>query len=61
MGQHGKNRLASRALNAPDGEPAQADSHIMGVARQTAAAITGRFVGKLKPQREDEGEDKLDK
>ena len=48
MGQHGKNRLASRALNAPDGQPAQADAHIMGVARQTTAAVTGRFVVELK-------------
>jgi hypothetical protein len=33
----------------------------MGVASQTTAAVTGRFVGELKTQREDEGEDKLDK
>ena len=34
MGQYGKNSLASRALHAPDGKAAQADSHIMGVASQ---------------------------
>ena len=61
MGQYRKNSLASRALNAPDGKAAQADSHIMGVASQTIAAVTGRFVGELKTQREDEGEDTLDK
>ena len=61
VGQDGEHRFASRALNAPDGQPTQADSHIMGVAGQTTAAGTGRFVGELKPQREDEGEDKLDK
>ena len=33
----------------------------MGVARQTTASVTGRFVGELKAQREDESEDKLDK
>ncbi len=32
----------------------------MGVARQRAAAVTGRFVGELKPEREDEGQDELD-
>ena len=56
-----KNSLASRALHAPDGKAAQADAHRMGVASQTIAAVTGRFVGELKTQREDEGEDKLDK
>jgi hypothetical protein len=33
----------------------------MGVTSQTIAAVTGRFVGELKTQREDEGEDTLDK
>src|SRR5215468_2961488 len=33
----------------------------MGVAGQTPAARTGRLVGELKAQGEDEGEDKLDK
>ena len=33
----------------------------MGVARQTAAAGTGRFVGKLEADREEKGQDKLDK
>jgi hypothetical protein len=32
----------------------------MGVASQPTAAITGRFVGELQPEREDEGQDKLD-
>src|SRR5438477_542949 len=33
----------------------------MGVARHTATAGTGRFVGKLEADREDKGQDKLDK
>jgi hypothetical protein len=33
----------------------------MGVAGQTAAAGTGRLVDKLEAEREEEGEDKLDK
>jgi len=61
MGQHGKNSLTSRALNAPDGKPLQTDAHIMGVASQTTAAVTGRFVVELQADGEDEGEDKLNK
>ena len=33
----------------------------MGVAGQTATAGTGRFVVKLKAEREDKGQNKLDK
>jgi hypothetical protein len=33
----------------------------MGVAGQAPTAVTGRFVGELKANREDEGENKLDK
>jgi hypothetical protein len=33
----------------------------MGVASQTTATVTGRFVGELKAQGEDKGEDELDK
>jgi len=33
----------------------------MGVACQATAAPTGRFVGKLEAEREDKGQDKLDK
>ena len=61
MGQDGEHRFARRALNAPDGETAQADPRIMGVASQTAAVGAGRFVQKLKPKREEKGEDELDK
>jgi hypothetical protein len=60
MRQHGKDRPASCALNAPNGETAEAYTGIMGVASHRAAAITGRFVVELKTQREDEGQDKLD-
>src|SRR5438132_2005422 len=60
MGQHSKDCFAARALNAPDGETAQAHARIMRMASQTTAAVTGRFVCKLKTQREDESQDKLD-
>lgn len=33
----------------------------MGMTGQTATTRTGRFMGKLEAEREDEGEDKLDK
>src|SRR5215471_11676855 len=61
MWQHREYRLARGALDAPDGEAAQANAGIMGVARQTAAAGTGRFVDKLEADREEKGQDKLDK
>jgi hypothetical protein len=55
-----RDRLASGALNAPDGEAAEPNPGIMGVSGQTTA-VTSRFVGELKADGEDEGEDKLDK
>src|SRR5713101_3182925 len=60
MGQHSQDGFAARALHAPDGETAQAHARIMSMASQTTAAVTGRFVCKLKTQREDESQDKLD-
>ena len=60
VGQHGKNRLASRALHAPDGEATEPNAGIMGVASQTTTAVTGRFMGQLEADGEDEGQDKLD-
>src|SRR5512145_1565448 len=61
MGQHGQHGLTVRALHAPDGETAKPHADIMGVTGQTPAAVTGRLVGELKAQGEDEGQDKLDK
>jgi hypothetical protein len=61
MRQHGEDGFARRALNAPDGEAAEANSSIMGVARETAAAGARGFVFKLKADREEKGQDKLDK
>ena len=60
MGQHGKYRSASGALNAPNGEATEANASIMGVASQRAAAITGRFVMELETDGEDEGQHELD-
>jgi hypothetical protein len=60
MRQNREDRPASGALNAPDGEAAETNTGIMGVASQRAAAITGRFVVELETQREDESQDELD-
>ncbi len=58
MWQHGEYRLAARALNMPNGEPAEPNPSIMGMAGQTPA-VTGRFVLELKPKREEKGENEL--
>src|SRR5262249_22320725 len=50
VGQHRKDRLARGALNTPDGEPAQSNPSIMGVAGQTPTTGAGRFMGELKAQ-----------
>ena len=59
--QDGEHRLARGALDTPDGEAIQANPGIMGVTGQTATTRTGRLVGKLEANREDERQDKLDK
>src|SRR2546425_1203321 len=53
-GQSTYNRFARGALETPDSDPTQTDTHVMRVARQASAAATGRLVFQLKPQREDE-------
>jgi hypothetical protein len=52
-----EHRFARRTLYPPDGHPTQANTHIMGVARQAPAAATGGFVLELKAKGQDEGED----
>ena len=59
VGQDRTDRLARGALDAPDGEPAQAHPSIMGVTGQTPAAGTGRLMGKLEADQEHKGEDQL--
>ena len=55
------NGFTLRTLDAPDGEPAQTDPDLMGVAGQAPTAATGRLVGELKAERQHEGEDTLEK
>ena len=61
MRQNREDRFASGALNAPDGEAAEANPSVMRMASQSTTAITARFVGELKAQGEDEGQHELDK
>jgi hypothetical protein len=59
--QDGKYRLAGGALDAPDGETTQADTGVMGVAREAATLAAAGLVEELKAEGEEEGEDELDK
>src|SRR5438128_11873195 len=61
MGQYGKDRFASRALHAPDGEPTQPDTGIVGVAGQAPALAAAGLVYELKAEREEKREHELDK
>ena len=61
VGEDRKHRATRGALDAPDREPAQADTGIMGVARQAPTATTGRLVCQLKAQGQDKGEHAFDK
>jgi hypothetical protein len=56
--EHG---AAPRALEPPDGDPTQTDAHIMRVAGQTPAPITGRLVLELAAKGQEEGEPTFDK
>src|SRR6266852_2910204 len=59
--QDREHRATRGALDPPDGEPTQPDTGIMGVAGETPAATTGRLVGELKANGEEESHDAFDK
>jgi len=59
--QDGEDRFAGGTLDAPEGETTQTDAGVMRVARQAPATVTGGLVGELKPKREDDRQDELDK
>ena len=44
VGEDREHGAARGALEPPDGEPTQANTGVMGVARQAAPAATGRLV-----------------
>jgi hypothetical protein len=53
--EDGEPRATRRALETPDGEPAQPDPDVLRVARQAAATATGGLVLPLKAAGQDEG------
>ena len=55
------NGFASCTLNAPDGEPTEADTGVMGVTCQAPTTTTGRLVGELKAEGEEESAHALEK
>jgi hypothetical protein len=55
------NRFAPRALEPPDGEPTQADTGIVRVARQAPTLAAAGLVEELKAKGGEEGEDEFDK
>lgn len=61
MRQDRKHRFTPRTLDAPDNEAAQPDARIVRVTGQASTAATGRLVGELESQSEQEGQDTLDK
>ncbi len=56
VGQDREYRFAPRALYPPDGHPAQADTDVMGVARQTPASLAGVLMCELKADGQDKSE-----
>src|SRR5262249_4668247 len=61
VGQDGEHRTTRRALEPPDGDPAQTDTDIMRMACEASTAATSRFVFELKAKGEEKGEDAFDK
>ena len=59
--QDGEHGFARRTLDPPDGHPTQADTDVMGMARQAPASTTGGLVGELKADGEDEGQHTFEK
>ena len=52
--QDREDRATRGVLDTPDGKPTQPDTGIMGVACETPTATTGRLVGVLKAEGEEE-------
>jgi hypothetical protein len=61
VGEDYEHRATRGALETPDGNPTQADTDVMRVARQAPATATGRLVCQLKAEREDEGQHTFEK
>src|SRR5262245_31627861 len=61
VGEDGEHGAARGALEPPDGEPTEPDTHIMRVACEAPTTVTGGFVFPLKAQGQHEGDDQLHK
>jgi hypothetical protein len=61
MREDREHRCTRRALDTPNSEPTQADTHVMGVTRQAPASITAGLVFELQAQSEETGEDTFEK
>src|SRR5262245_34032763 len=61
MREDREHRFTCRALEPPDGDPAQTDAHIMRMTRQASAPITGRLVLELEAKGQEGGEHTLEK
>jgi hypothetical protein len=59
--QDREDRLTGGALEAPDGEPAQADPRVMRVARQAPTRAAAGLVEELKAKSEKKRKHELDK
>src|SRR5262245_43121996 len=61
MRQDGEDRFAGGALETPDGETAQPETGIVGVAGQVPALAAAGLVEELKAESEEKREHELDK
>ena|SRR2546430_4064882 len=61
MRQDGEHGFARGALDTPDGETTQADTGIVGVARQTPTRAAAGLVGELKAESEEKREHEFNK
>ena len=61
MRQDGEDGFTPRTLDAPDGEAAQPDAHIVRVTGQASTAVARGLVCELKAQREEKGHHAFDK
>jgi hypothetical protein len=57
VGEDGEHGSARGALEPPDGDPTETDTHIMRVACQAPTAVTSGLVFELKAKRQHEGQD----
>ena len=57
VGEHREHGSTRGALETPDGDPTETDTHIMRVAGQAPTGVTGGLVFQLKAKGHHEGDD----